>query len=61
MPRMVENSLSFRAARKALKVPVETHLFASGGHGFGLRKTIGKPVEAWPELFLSWPRTTGFA
>jgi len=56
---VVENTLLFRAALKAKKIPVETHLFTHGGHGFGLRKAIGKPVAAWPELFVSWSRTTG--
>jgi acetyl esterase/lipase len=55
----VENSLLLRAALKATGVAVETHLFTHGGHGFGLRKTIGKPVEIWPELFLSWAKTVG--
>jgi acetyl esterase/lipase len=56
----VENTVMLRAALKAHKVIVETHLFANGGHGFGLRKAIGKPVEIWPELFLNWARTQGF-
>lgn len=55
----VDNTLRLRAALKARGVPVETHLFAHGGHGFGLRKAIGKPVEAWPELWRAWARTTG--
>ena len=55
----VENSLQFRAGCKAAGVPVETHLFTSGGHGFGLRRAMGKPVEAWPTLFLAWARTQG--
>ena len=55
----VDNSLLFRAALRAKKIPVETHLFTHGGHGFGLRKAIGKPVEAWPELFLAWAKTQG--
>lgn len=55
----VENALLLRAALRAKSIPVETHLFAHGGHGFGLRKAIGKPVEAWPELFLAWAGTTG--
>lgn len=57
----VDNALLFAAALRVRKIPVETHLFAHGGHGFGLRKAIGKPVAAWPELFLSWAATTGFA
>jgi len=50
----VENALLLRAALRAKGIPVETHLFAHGGHGFGLRKTLGKPVAVWPELFLAW-------
>ncbi|MFT6569332.1 MAG: acetyl esterase/lipase [Sphingomonas echinoides] len=56
----VENTLAFRAACVRAGVPVEMHLFAQGGHGFGLRGTVGKPVAAWPELFLGWARAQGF-
>jgi len=55
----VDNTLRLRAALTARKVPVETHLFAAGGHGFGLRKAVGKPVEVWPELWRSWAATVG--
>lgn len=55
----VENALLMRGALKAAKVPCETHLFVEGGHGFGIRKAIGKPVGLWPELFLAWARTQG--
>lgn len=55
----VENALLLREALRSKKISVETHLFTHGGHGFGLRKTIGKPVETWPELFLSWAKTQG--
>ncbi|MFM5929693.1 MAG: alpha/beta hydrolase, partial [Novosphingobium sp.] len=44
----VENTLRLRAALKARNIPVQTHLFAQGGHGFGLRLAAGKPVEVWP-------------
>jgi acetyl esterase/lipase len=57
----VENTLLFRTALKAAKVPVETHLFTKGGHGFGLRRVSGMPAEIWPKLFLSWAATQGFA
>ena len=55
----VENSLLLRAALLARKVPVETHLFADGGHGFGLRLARGKTVEGWQELFFAWARKKG--
>jgi acetyl esterase/lipase len=56
----VENSLQFRAALKRAKIPVETHLFEQGGHGFGMRGAAGKPAEAWPSLFAGWARSHGF-
>lgn len=54
-----ENTIRLRAALKARGIPVETHLFANGGHGFGLRRAIGKPLEAWPDLWRAWARTVG--
>lgn len=55
----VENALLLRQALKEKGIPVETHLFQNGGHGFGLRLAIGKPAAAWPELWLEWARTVG--
>jgi acetyl esterase/lipase len=55
----VENSLLLRSALNARKVPVETHLFADGGHGFGLRLARGKSVEGWQEIFWAWARKKG--
>lgn len=55
----VENALRLRAAAKAAGVPVDTHLFDKGGHGFGLRAIKDKPVEAWPELLLGWMKAQG--
>lgn len=55
----VGNTLEFRAALKAAGVPVDTHLFATGGHGFGLRGVAGKPAAAWPGLFHGWAQGHG--
>lgn len=55
----IGNSIVFRAALKQRGVPVESHFFSQGGHGFGLRKARGKPVESWPELFVNWARVMG--
>jgi acetyl esterase/lipase len=54
----VENSLDYYAALKKAGVPVEMHLYASGGHGFGLRRTK-LPVTAWPQLVETWLKTIG--
>lgn len=55
----VENTLMLRDALRRQGVPVETHLFPDGGHGFGLRLARGKSVEHWPDLFLAWARYRG--
>jgi acetyl esterase/lipase len=57
-PVHVENSTAYFLALKNAGVPVEMHLFAKGGHGYGLRRTA-LPITAWPDLVESWLRTTG--
>jgi acetyl esterase/lipase len=54
------HSLDMRAALLAKGGQVETHIFAQGGHGFGLRKAIGLPLENWPNLFLNFARALGW-
>jgi acetyl esterase/lipase len=54
----VEDSLSYYAALKKAGVPVEMHLYAQGGHAFGLRRTKF-PATAWPQLVETWLRTIG--
>jgi acetyl esterase/lipase len=54
----VENSLVYYAALKKAGVPVEMHLYAQGGHAFGLRRT-NFPVTAWPHLVETWLGTLG--
>jgi len=49
----VENSLDYYAALKKAGVPVEMHLYAQGGHAFGLRRTK-LPVTGWPQLVETW-------
>ncbi|MDX2220527.1 MAG: alpha/beta hydrolase [Burkholderiales bacterium] len=55
------NSMLLRDALLKHQLPVETHLFPTGGHGFGLSKTVGKTVAIWPELFLNWATSHGWA
>jgi acetyl esterase/lipase len=52
----VEDSLSYYFALKEAGVPVEMHLYAQGGHGFGLRRSKF-PVTEWPQLVETWLRT----
>lgn len=55
----VENALLLHTSLRQLKVRVELHLFEYGGHGFGLRKAVGKPAAAWPDLWRNWARGAG--
>lgn len=57
-PVHVENSLLYYAELKKNKVPAEMHIFATGVHGYGLRKTA-EPVTGWPQLAEAWLRTRG--
>ncbi len=54
----VNNSLAYYLALKKAGVPVEMHLYAHGGHAFGLRPTKF-PITAWPQLVESWLRAIG--
>ncbi len=55
-PVHVENSTVYFMALKNAKVPAEMHLFAQGGHGYGLRRTE-LPVTGWPQLVETWLNT----
>lgn len=57
-PVKVENALVYYEALKQVKVPAEMHLFANGGHGYGLRPTK-LPVTHWPDLAATWLHTLG--
>jgi acetyl esterase/lipase len=54
----VNQSLVYYVALKDAKVPVEMHLYAEGGHGFGLRRTK-LPITGWPQLVETWLQTIG--
>jgi acetyl esterase/lipase len=54
----VENALVYYEALKQAKVPAEMHLFANGGHGYGLRPTK-LPITHWPDLAATWLHTLG--
>jgi acetyl esterase/lipase len=54
----VNNSLVYYIALKDAGVPVEMHLYAHGGHAFGLRLTE-HPITRWPELAETWLQTIG--
>ena len=54
----VNHSLVYYIALKNTGVPVEMHLYAQGGHAFGLRRTKF-PITEWPRLVETWLGTIG--
>jgi len=55
-PVHVENAVVYFMALKNAKVPAELHIYAEGGHGYGLRPTA-LPVTKWPAGVETWLRT----
>jgi acetyl esterase/lipase len=54
----VEQSLAYYVALLKAGVPTELHLYARGGHAFGLQ--AGKlPIAQWPRLVETWLGTVG--
>jgi len=55
-PVHIENSTVYFLQLKNAKVPAELHIYAEGGHGYGLRRTA-LPVTTWPQSVETWLRT----
>jgi dipeptidyl aminopeptidase/acylaminoacyl peptidase len=55
----VLSSLALAAELKKAGVSAELHVYASGGHGYGLRPT-DEPVTHWPKPAEAWMRKSGF-
>jgi acetyl esterase/lipase len=54
----INHSLVYYIALKNAGVPVEMHLYATGGHGFGVRHTESA-ITGWPQLLETWLTTIG--
>ncbi len=55
----VTYSLRLYADWKAAGHPVELHIYAKGGHGFGMNKQ-GLPSDSWIERVAEWLQAQGF-
>jgi len=53
----VEHSVTFYLALKRAKIDAELQIFASGGHGFGVRP--GSPCHGWTRTCTDWLRNRG--
>ncbi len=56
-PVHIENSTTYFLALKNAKVPAELHIYAQGGHGYGLRRRADWPVTTWPDAVDIWLHT----
>jgi acetyl esterase/lipase len=54
----VNQSLVYYAALAKARVPAELHIYAKGGHAFGLRAR-DLPITHWPKLAASWLHRIG--
>jgi len=55
---MVDHSVTMYLAMKRAGVPAELHVYATGGHGFGVRKS-DLPCATWTERCTDWLRHQG--
>lgn len=53
------SSLDLYSKWKAAGRPVELHIYAQGGHGFGMNRQ-GLPSDSWIERFTDWLRSQGY-
>jgi acetyl esterase/lipase len=54
----VRHSLTYYLALQQARIPVEMHLYAQGGHAFGVRRSAA-PITAWPALAEKWLASLG--
>jgi acetyl esterase/lipase len=54
----VRESVTYYVALQQAGVPVEMHLYAHGGHAFGVRSTPN-PITQWPTLAEAWMSNLG--
>ena len=55
----VENARVYAQALRSAGVLAELHIYAKGGHGYGLRPS-SNPVSHWPRLAAAWLTARGF-
>lgn len=54
-------SVLIYAGLKRHNVPAELHVYANGGHGYGMRKVQGSEIHTWPARATEWLRANGLA
>ena len=57
----VRHSMAYGLALNDAGVPVEMHLYATGGHAFGMRPASAPITTEWPKLAEKWLDTIGIS
>ncbi|MFN7924446.1 MAG: alpha/beta hydrolase [Bryobacteraceae bacterium] len=55
----VSRAYAILAALDKAQVPVESHIYRDGGHGFGIRKK-GRAIDGWPDRLRDWMQANGW-
>jgi acetyl esterase/lipase len=58
-PWTASGSFLLAVEYKKHDIPCEVHVYAKGGHGFGMKKK-GLPVDAWPHRVIEWMDSMGY-
>jgi dipeptidyl aminopeptidase/acylaminoacyl peptidase len=58
-PVTVHSTLALATELKKNNVSAELHVYATGGHGYGMRPT-DEPVTRWPIPATEWMKKSGF-
>jgi hypothetical protein len=59
VPRRPETAKGAPPPQALMDAQAELHIYASGGHGFGLRPS-DKPCSTWPQRAADWLKDQGF-
>ena len=57
-PIRVETAMFYALGLRQAAVPFELHIYPTGGHGYGLRRTKDA-VTTWPERATEWLGSRG--
>ena len=55
--RLVDSAFNYTRDLKDAKIDAELHLYAKGGHGYGMRPSEN-PISGWPILCADWLKRT---
>ena len=59
-PVGIEGVYTYALGLNAVKVPCDVHVYAKGGHGYGLRPSAHAVSTAWPKLAEEWMAAQGW-